>query len=261
MKLISNINDIDITPIEDIVNYHVVWFGNPLDHHVLCISSLFETQHNPCVTLWTSDTYVSHLRDVLCPMFKDKQFKVEVFRSINEGVLYPKEVEDLFWTCDDWRLDILYTYGGIYVDIDTLALKDISWISRYRGISRWGKDDRCNSSIVSFSKGDIELLKLFNVMKTIENRKGWHRSVPNFEWSLLDIDMYCFDVEFFDCGWGGGGVGWDTFFTSIPDTNEPFNWSFMYHWHNHWTLDVRNPNTLIGTYWKKFVIDTGRLST
>jgi hypothetical protein len=278
MKLITSSDEIDTSPVLDIVDYHLVWFGTPIDHNILCIASLFATQANPRVTLWTSDSYVIGLRERLCPIFQGKNFAVKVFKSEIEGTLYPKETEDKFWTCDDWRLDILYTYGGIYVDMDTLALKDISWVSRYRAMSRWGLERRCNSSIASFPKGDSELLKLIHIMGTMGNRKGWHRPVPNFEWDLLEIDMHCFNVTFFDCGWSGGGVGFDDFFTmplfhektrdgSIlgecktlyftepPNAEDPFVGSYMYHWHNRWNVSVRNPHALVGQYWKTFVLD------
>lgn len=255
MKSITSVDEIDTTPITGVVDYHLVWFGDPIDHLILCIASLFQTQANPRVTLWTSDTYVERLHDRLTPLFSDKRFNVDVFRSANEGVLYPKEPEDKFWTCDDWRLDILYTHGGIYVDVDTLALKDISWVSRYRAMSRWGLSEKCNTSITAFPKGDPELLKLLVHMGTITNRKGWHRSVPNIDWDLMDIDICCFHPRFFDCGWGGNGVGCDAFFTTMPETPDPFNDSFVYHWHNRWNMSVRNPDTLVGQYWKKWCVD------
>lgn len=255
MKLIESPNEIDTTPVIEVVDYHLVWFGDPNDHNILCIASLFATQSNPRITLWTSEPYVVGLQQRLCPIFQGNNFAVKVFKSEIEGVLYPIEPEDRFWTCDDWRLDILYTHGGIYVDMDSLVLKDISWLSRYRGMSRWGDGSRCNSSISSFPKGDSELLKLIHIMGMMGNRKGWHRPVPNFEWSLLDIDMFCFHQSFFDCGWGGGGVSFDDFFTTIPISEDPFIGSFVYHWHNRWNLSVRNPNTLVGQYWKKFVAD------
>ena len=115
---VETLDGIDTSPITTPVKYHLVWFGMPLDHHVLCLSSLFATQANPDVTVWTSDEWVEPLRAHFMPLFKDRSFKVEVFHSIHEGVLYPKEPLDKFWTCDDWRLDILYTYGGIYALMD-----------------------------------------------------------------------------------------------------------------------------------------------
>lgn len=255
MKLITSPSEVDTTPVLEPVAYHLVWFGDPIDHVILCLASLLKTQSNPVITLWTSDLYVERLRRRLCPIFAGHPFCVEVFRSEIAGVLYPTEPDDKFWTCDDWRLDILYTHGGIYVDMDTLALKDISWVSRTRAMSRWGLEDRCNSSIASFPKGDSELLKLLQSMGTMGPRKGWHRAVPNIRWDFLDIDMLCFHPVFFDCGWGGGGVGCDAFFATIPDGDDPFVGSYVFHWHNRWTHPVRSPTTLVGRYWKAFVTD------
>jgi hypothetical protein len=251
VHVVKTLDDIDISPVTTPVKYHLVWFGRPLDQHVLCLSSLFATQANPDVTLWTTDEWVEPLRAHLTPLFKDRAFKVEVFRSVHEGVLYPKEPIDKFWTCDDWRLDILYTYGGIYADLDNLFLKDISWISRYPAMSQWGSDPRCNSSIASFTAGHPELRKLIDIMASIPNRKGWGRAVPNFEWSM-NISLYCFSGKFFDSGWEHNGIGTDSFFDGMPTETETFRNSFVYHWHNKWDRDVRNPNTLVGQYWKKF---------
>lgn len=249
MRLVTNPSQVDTTPVSDPVDYHLVWFGKPIDHIRLCIASLFATQANPRVTLWTTEEYVDGLREAFS--FPGKAFRVEVFRSQYEGVLYVKEPYDKFWTCDDWRLDILYTHGGIYVDMDTLALKDISWVSRYRAMSRWGREERCNSSITSFPKGDPELLKLIQHMG--DNRKHWDRPVPNLWWNLVDVDMTCFDVVFFDYGWTVENHC-DTFFSSLPDDPNFFNGSYVYHWHNRWDRDVRNPDTLVGHYWKKYVL-------
>ena len=88
-------------------------------------------------------------------------------------------------------------------------------------------------------------------MASIPNRKGWHRAAPNFDWSL-PISIYCFSGKFFDSGWDHGGVGCDAFFNEMPEETEAFKNSFVYHWHNRWDRDVRNPDTLVGKYWTIF---------
>jgi hypothetical protein len=257
---IENPDEVDTFPVTTPVKYHCVWFGEPLDHHVLCLSSLFATQRNPDVTLWTSEAFIDNLRTYFMPKFGHHAFKVEVFRSIYEGVLYPKEEEHRLWTCDDWRLDILYTHGGIYVDLDNLFLKDISWVSRYPAMSQWGGDKRCNSSIASFQAGDPELRKLIDIMGRIPDRKGWHRTVPNFEWTL-PVSVYCFACPFFDPVWWDDPTLFDGFFTGMAGETRAFKDSYVYHWHNRWALPVRDPNTLVGKYWAKFVRSPNCLET
>jgi hypothetical protein len=231
------------------------------------LASLFQTQKNPHVILWTNDASFSKLKATLEPIFAGRhQFEVRVFKSKLEGVLYDKSAFDPMWTSDDWRVEILYEYGGIYVDLDILFLKDMSWMTRVRGSYRWQCTDYLNPAILIFPKPkDNFLLMTLGRFRELPTRHTWNRN--EFLWGFdkmdkIDSSIYCFPCLWFDAGWvieGGQSLfGFDKFFESFSgDISTLFPWSVCYHWHNRWQRDVRNPETMVGQFYKKFVTDAG----
>ncbi len=273
MKFVQSYTDIDIfqsltrNPIKEKLFYHCIWFGKPLYHHILSLASLFQTQANPHVILWTNEESAPLLKSTLEPIFSGRHsFEVRVYQPKLEGIVYEKSPFHPFWTADDWRIEILYEYGGIYVDLDILFLKDMSWMARVRGSYRWQSTGYFNPAVLIFPKAkDTFLLLTLARLRELPYRQKWNRYALIWGFDKMDkIDpnLYCFPCLWFDANWvveGPWGVeSFDKFFEPFSgDIETLFPLSVCYHWHNRWDRDVRDPSTAVGKFYKKFVIEPG----
>lgn len=245
MKLITNF---DYPSYGDELDYHCIWFGGLLDHHVLCLASLFATQQNPTVTMWTDADSYNKLTPLL-GVFSNYKFTIKIgtFRE-NSGY------QMTMFRADKWRLQILKEYGGIYFDMDIVFFKDISWFANYGPIVHEGytSERTFNNAIMYYPKqhpgldywlsrigeGQFDWSKIFEIQKMSDENFG--------------ADMLPNAVS--DRGWGGGGPSCDDFFETTGLTHESMVDSFFYHWHNRWSKSIHNPDTLADMYWKKYVL-------
>ena len=244
MKLIQNY---DIPSYSDKLLYNCVWFGNALYHHILCLASLFQTQLNPSVVLWTDEQSFQNLQE-LSNIFKNYDFQIRVGK-FKENSHYPHVV----FRSDIWRLQILKEWGGIYFDLDILFLRDISWFANYgKPIVQEGYPDTdiFNNAIMFYPKenpgidywlnrlgsGYIDWDLIGNVQKKYDD---------NFQADMIPNDVT-------DIGWIGI-LPCDSFFDSRDISMELMGNSYLYHWHNRWHKSVHQPGTLASMYWDKFV--------
>jgi len=248
MKLIENY---DIEAFSDTLKYHGVWFGNVYDHLVLCIASLFTTQKNPEVILWTDkESYPKLIK--LQKIFINYDFKIKLGCEFIEDC---KSYESVTFRSDKWRFEILQKYGGIYFDLDILFLKDISWFVNYgKPIVQEGfpGENVFNSAIVYYPPNHKELKYILSRIGQVSF--GWtklfeiQRISSDYEADLIENSMT-------DRGWIGLEPSFDAFFMKKGITPECLGNSYVYHWHNRWSKTVHEPGTLVNYYWKKFVVE------
>jgi hypothetical protein len=229
------------------LDYHCIWFGGLLDHHILCLSSLFATQRNPRVTLWTdAESYpnLTPLRERFVDRF---DIRIGTFRE-NAG--YGMTV----FRSDKWRLQILKEYGGIYFDMDIVFFKDISWFVNYgKPIVHEGytAEKAFNNAILYYPKSHPGLE--YWLQRIGDGFFGWSMilEIQKMSDENFGADMLPNTVS--DRGWGAGGPSCDDFFEKPGLTHECMCDSFLYHWHNRWTKSLHNPGTLVNYYWNKYV--------
>jgi hypothetical protein len=240
MKLIDKF---DTPPYSEKLNYHCIWFGGLLDQHILCLSSLFATQLNPAVTMWTdAESYES-----LLPLSERFDLIIKIGK-FEECAGY----HSTMFRADRWRLQILKEHGGIYFDMDIVFFKDISWFANYGPIVHEGytSENAFNNAIMYFPQEHYGLTHWLNLIGT--DVFGWDRI---FEIQKISDDFGADMIpnSLTDLGWTNIGPPCDDFFEKEGLTHELMGDSFMYHWHNRWNKSVHKEGTLINFYWKKYV--------
>lgn len=245
MKLITDFN---YPPYSDELAYHCIWFGDVLDHHILCLSSLFATQTNPRVTMWTdAESYPKLVPLVM--RFSGHNFTLRI-GTFRENVAYQMTA----FRADKWRLQILKKHGGIYFDMDIVFFKDISWFANYGSPivhEGYTAEKTFNNAILYYpaqhpgldhwlsliGEGEFNWPRIFEIQKMSDDRFG--------------ADMIPNAVS--DRGWTDLGPSTDAFFEETGLTHECMADSFFYHWHNRWSKSVHTPGTLANLYWEKYV--------
>lgn len=254
MKLITDFNNIN--SYKDKLLYHCVWFGDVLDHHILCLASLFSTQLNPSVILWTDRKSFDSLRS-LSKIFIDYDFNIEI-GNFDDNSSY----DSMAFRSDKWRLQILRDLGGIYFDLDIVFLRDISWFANYgRPIVHEGYSSEkvFNNAIMFFPKNHSGIK--YWLEKIGSGNLGW-RNI--FEIQKMSDDNFGADMipnSVTDRGWTELGPSFDDFFDKPGLTYDILSDSFLYHWHNRWNKSIKKRGTLAEFFWNRFVVENGGLAT
>lgn len=246
MQLITNYN---IDAYSKKLTYHGIWFGTLYDHLILCIASLFSTQQNPSVILWTDKKSYPNLMKIQ-KIFMNYDFQIKLGDDIIEDC---QSYQAVTFRSDKWRFEILHKFGGIYFDLDILFLRDISWFANYgKPIVQEGFPEKgvFNSAIAYYPANHNDLRLLLS--RVGRDSLGWTK--------LFEIQKVSSEYEadlignsLTDRGWTGLGPGCDSFFSDKGLAPDCFGDSFVYHWHNRWNKSVHEPGTLVNHYWKKFV--------
>ena len=145
---------------------------------------------------------------------------------------------------DLFRLLVLHKYGGIYIDMDVLVLRDMSPLHNLEFIYQWGtsivvnNNTAMNGAIMKLNKGSAvssEFLELIMKIQPSKDTPCW----GSYLYSKLEKNnILVLPCIWFDSEWG------------FPDTiNEPFkkidtinmfDGAFTWHWHNRWDYVIEN---------------------
>lgn len=141
---------------------------------------------------------------------------------------------------DLFRLLILHKYGGFYIDMDVLVLRDMSPLNHLEFLYQWGTsganptepDVRMNNAIMRLNaRSDLSLEFLELLINTHPRRNS-------FCWGG---DMYsrvnrnrvlCLPGIWFDSEWGFEGASCNPF--GAVNTVDLFEGAYAWHWHNKW---------------------------
>jgi len=176
----------------------------------------------------------------------------EVHRTPLEGALAlsgPTDDQMCWLGSDLFRLLCLYKYGGVYLDMDMVPLRDLGPILDFEFMYQWGssgtteKEPRLmiNNAIIRLFKGSTlatELLTELARTSPVPNSNSWGRDLfsrvreRNPEWMV-------FPCAWFNTEWGFGKPlkpfrrPW--FGTA---KQELYEGAFTWHWHNQWDANV-----------------------
>lgn len=230
---------------EEKLNYHCIWFGKTvLDHHIVCIKSLFKTQKNPTVYFWTDTESYAHLLS-LKETFADQDFRILIGSNIlKECAGYYA----LSFRSDYWRFQILEQFGGIFFDLDILFLKDISWFANFRTPivqEGFSTEKVFNTALMYFPARHAGVRNW--LQKSGTEFLGWKKLFEIQRWDDPNFGASLIPNVYTDAGWIGLAPSFDDFFEKKDffTGDELINSKcFVYHWHNRYNKSFDIPNTL-----------------
>jgi hypothetical protein len=170
----------------------------------------------------------------------------EVKGTILEGYSVLSDINDnlCYLESDLFRLLVLHKYGGFYIDMDVLVLRDMSPLNSFEFLYQWGTSGfsshephiTMNGAIMRLekkSKLSKEFLEKILITKPVVNTTAWGNQLYS---KIEDNDLLVLPCIWFNSEWGFDGTRCNPFKNIGPV--ELFNGAFTWHWHNKWNDEV-----------------------
>lgn len=203
------------------------------------------------IWLWSDidlndNEYVKPLKDYIT--LKRYDPAREAVGTALEGSEYLNAVDsDCFVDGDLFRILILYAYGGVYCDCDTILLRNFAPLLDNEFVYQWGTEtDKMNGAVMRCKKHGrfaYEMLKEIRHSKnTPGGTTGWGSDLYGRVRQRYK-EFTVFPCFFFNSEWQIGhnmGESHHPFRTPAPE-NTPvdlFEGAFAWHWHNKWDHEI-----------------------
>jgi Glycosyltransferase sugar-binding region containing DXD motif len=246
--------------------FHFYWRGPISTKQAFAIKSVLTTQRGHgevCLWLDPEDGYPDRERNPILRSLAD-QISVRPFDAAEEcrgtpleGRTELLEHESPLERANLFRLVGLYNHGGVYLDLDTMLLRDLSELQVQPFMTedytyRWSAHlPYGNNAVLRFRQGSENAWRLME--RSIELGTCNPTRVLLFE-GAEDVDLTVLPCAFFDPLWPHfDGIcpledapfdGWEGFFRKFSWRFRPgreaesyrefFPGAFAYHWHNQW---------------------------
>ena len=246
--------------------YHLYWRGPFTTKHAFAVKSLLATQGRRgevCVWLDAENGYPGHEQNEALQSVASEisvmafDPAVECRGTPLEGRTELQQHPSPLEQANLFRLVVLYQHGGVYLDLDTMLLRDLSDLI----VQPFMTEDFCcrwsahlpygNNALLRFRRGSETAWKLME--RSVEEGTCNPTVILRFE-GAEEIDLTVLPCAFFDPLWphadGKSRLerapfdGFDGFFRKFgwrfrPDREigsyrDFFPGAFAYHWHNHW---------------------------
>jgi len=252
--------------------FHIYWFGDFSAKQAFTVKSFLATQdlENSELWLWL-DVENGYSGSEDNPFLKPFLNYLNVKRFDPNIEARNTPLEKISDTYDDvspasrsdfFRHVVLYKYGGVYVDMDTMFLRDMSLLLRnkkfdYEFCYCWSAHLNYGNSAVLRLRQESEIGH--NLLVRCREVGSCHpREVLRFE-ENVDLDLLVLPCQFFDPLWSHND-GIDNYpmapFRRFGDFFRGFGWTFRpkrnirsyldfcpgafaYHWHNFWDARER----------------------
>ena len=217
--------------------------------------SFFQGNPNATVMIWTEEKANETAKNPWFQQMASLGVQIRHYDPVAEAVGTPLEGNDVVTKSyrrtayrADWaRLIELYKYGGLYFDLDTLFLKDISPLIQkygefgYPWITRRGK---INNAFLHFKKQGAAITDILTRAGQERKATGLH-GFTGFLIEHKPKDMNLVPYEIIDFCWRDKTLcphfDFTWFFKPLEKGSkrekkalDGFNSSFVYHWHNCW---------------------------
>jgi hypothetical protein len=160
------------------------------------------------------------------------------FNSISDNLCYLEG--DLF------RLLVLHKYGGFYIDMDVLILRDMSPLNNYEFLYQWGTSGfnlhepniTMNGAIMKLDKISnlsIEFLDKLSKSPAIKDTTIWGNLLYS---KICDNELMVLPGVWFNSEWGFEGTECNPF--KRVEKVELFEGAFTWHWHNKWDDEIED---------------------
>jgi hypothetical protein len=234
------------------VNFHAFWIGDFGRKPALPIKSFFATQNTKHATfnLWTREDlsdneYLKPFRDQI--VFREWNPVEEAKGTTIENLPYLNATDNRCWVDGDlFRLLVLHKYGGVYIDMDVVLLRDFGPLLDQEFMYKWGTErNMINGALMHLNKNSLlskQLLYELSRRSPRPNSTCWGNDVyvtvrsSNKNWTV-------FPAAFFDSEWQtnpeqfndrGLYNGLLQPFLKCKHSNFLYNGAFSWHWHGHW---------------------------
>ena len=114
------------------------------------------------------------------------------FKNKLSAAIYP--IFRVSHLSDALRFLLIYKYGGVYSDLDTITIKDFSFIRKFNGFGTLENPQFVQAGVLHFSKKHPFILKCLNSFNKNYNGKVWAANGP-----LLiqkELAIYCNQTNF-----------------------------------------------------------------
>lgn len=241
--------------------FHTYWKGEFGRKQSFSVKSLLATQKSYEYEVWlwldnddvteliSTNRYLQELSKIITIKYYNPQ--KHITRPDFKRVLFLfEENENLAFRADGFRMWVLNTYGGVWFDLDIMFTKD--WGELLRGdefVYAWEKQFYANNAIIYLRKGSF--INEYLAKKVV-------RRCTTQPWALFNYDdknlksLRVYPSTLFDPLWGDNDEGYsisafEDFFVSSKQLSnelnnkqftEVFPYSYAYHWHNLWKMDI-----------------------
>lgn len=267
LQFLRTLDDRSTGPLNPAARCHMFWYGAFSRKPALAVKSFLATQDLRHCELWlwleAESAYVEHKSNpFLHPLLG--HLRIKRFDPEAEALGTPLAGRhDLYYGGESnsrsnfARLVVLYHYGGVYVDADTLFLRDLSPLVHTPGY----RDEFCYHWSSHMPYGNNAVLRLRRhgetafALQTRGLARGRLKSKDILTFSSNeDLDLLILPSVFFDPLWPHADQQ-DRYrhapFHRFADFFRPFSWrfrrrrdirsyrdffpgAFAYHWHNCW---------------------------
>jgi hypothetical protein len=253
------------------LRYHLIWDGRLTRHHELCLKSLLVSQGPPLdVSFWLpgavapeSAVFLGHLRGVSAvtvrPCVPEEEARGTPFEGRLE-LLRPAAPRRPSDASDALRLLLLFKYGGVYADLDTVFLRDLRPLSAVEFCYQWSNTRDANNAFLHFHAGSEVLREL--IERSLRLGSAYPRQLFRLD-EIIDVcgDLWLLPVFIFDPAWVANDrkIPDNPYLNSFPEffaSSAPvrledfFPGSYAYHWHNQWSTPIRE-DTIAGQLYRQ----------
>jgi len=253
LEFLREINQSDYEYPSEKVNFHV-YSEIRNEKEQLCIDSYFATQNldHTNLILWSDWDVRDNER--LAPYKDHIDFRVYDPLEEAKGTVLEEHTEQLTATdslyylkSDLLRLLCCHKYGGIWIDMDIVLLRDFKPLLDQEYLYMWGSDldfeeqGACATVMSTFKESEFstKMLELLPEMPVLPNTTSWGKRLFGELWKQYK-DFTIFPSVFFNTEWQinykHNGLsqqienGW--FDNPLMDPNYLFLEAFSWHWHN-----------------------------
>jgi len=237
----------EVSPIPTI--FHLYWGNSEIRtiqwgrKHNLCVKSIFATQPKDTeIYVWSNRNLMEN------ESFREISSMVK-FRIINvneeaKDLKIPHHIlhvanSDPYSGSDLVRLILLHNYGGVWLDCDTIVLRDFSPLLDQQFCYKWEffKTEATSAVLHLWKNGEAakELIKQL-IITPRRDVDSWTRELVGVVANRRN-DLKILPCMFFDCKWTTFDLG-GIFQADVYNNNELYDGAFTYQWHSQWDFPI-----------------------
>jgi len=231
--------------------FHCFWrvpkdFGRK---QLAVLKSIIVNHKNAEINLWSNVDLTKNefFKEISAHVnFKIWDLLEESKNTLLEGKINIQEIQDdlCYLEGDLFRLLILHKYGGFYIDMDVLILRNLSPLSELEFLYQWGTSGftafepniTMNGAIMKLDKESLLSIELLQNLLTSPKNKNTNIWGNHLYSKVSENDLTVLPGIWFDSEWGFEGTVLNPF--KKQESVELYDGAFAWHWHNRWDDEI-----------------------